>query len=527
MGLPNNYDELPMNWVGNYSAKKALLTPNVNCIFDPDTKTYYNYKQVDDRASRVATFLVDQLGLKKGDRVALISRNRLECIDLFFAIAKIGAILCPLSYRLQKPELQDLLAREQPQAIFVEDMFAALLDPSILPTSQPKLIEFGDSKAAQYEAILATEPRDVAVPLAMNDPFLYVHTGGTTAVPKICIVPHRQMVWNVFETLITIAGSTSSRELLLFPFFHIGGWNVFFCLFMSNSLSITLRQFDPGIILDLIHKKMVNRLGAVEVMLQFLTAHPKFAETDFSGIEMIATAAAPCSEKSLKPFWDRNIPTIQAYGQTEAGPANFIFQPREAGLEHIKANAGKVGTPFFCCDYKIIDRDDHSKILPAGEVGVLCLRSFHNFDGYLNDPARSEKLMDAEGWIYSGDLAVTDNEGLVSIVGRADNMFITGGENVSPEEIENALRTYPGVSASICTGIPDEKWGEVPMAMVALLPGQTATDTELRAHCRERLAGYKVPKFIAVAPAIPLTPMGKLDRNALKRYFMDHPPSIG
>ncbi|MGZ3238230.1 MAG: AMP-binding protein, partial [Burkholderiaceae bacterium] len=479
------------------------------------------YKQIDDRACRVATFLVDQLGLKKGDRLALISRNRQECIDLFFAAAKIGAILCPLSYRLQKVELQDLLAREQPQVIFVEDMFATLPDASILPESHPKLIEFGDTNSAQYDAILATEPRDVKVPLAMNDPFLYVHTGGTTAVPKICIVPHRQMVWNVFEALLASAGSTPSREFVLFPFFHIGGWNVFFCFFMANSLSITLRQFDAGIILDFIHKKMVNRLGAVEVMLQFLSTHPKFAETDFSGIELITTAAAPCSEKTLKPFWDRNVPTIQAYGQTEAGPANFIFRPREDSLDHIKANASKVGTPFLCCDYKIIDRDDHSKILPAGEVGVLCLRSFHNFDGYLSDPARTEKLMDSDGWIYSGDLAVTDSEGLVSIVGRADNMFITGGENVSPEEIENALRSHPAVSASICTGIPDEKWGEVPMAMVVLHPGRTASDEELRAHCKERLAAYKVPKLVAIADTVPLTPMGKLDRNALKRHFID------
>jgi fatty-acyl-CoA synthase len=424
---------------------------------------------------------------------------------------------------LQKLELKDLMAREQPQAIFVEDMFVSLPDSSILPESQPKIIVFGESNCAEYDGILATKPRDVKIPLTLNDPFLYVHTGGTTAVPKICIVPHRQMVWNVFEALLTSAGATPSREFVLFPFFHIGGWNVFFCLFMSNSLSITLRQFDAGIVLDFVNRKMVNRLGAVEVMLQFLSGHPKFAETDFSGIELITTAAAPCSEKTLKPFWDRNIPTIQAYGQTEAGPANFIFQPREASMEHIKANARKVGTPFFCCDYKIIDQSDHSKTVPDGEPGVLCVRSLHNFNGYLNDPARTEKLMDAEGWIFTGDLAVTDSEGLVSIVGRADNMFITGGENVSPEEIEIALRSHPAVAASICAGIPDEKWGEVPMAMVMLNPGQAVTEEELRAHCKERLAAYKVPKRVEIAAAIPMTPMGKLDRNALKRHFMANP----
>jgi fatty-acyl-CoA synthase len=518
MGLPDNYDALPMNWVGDYSGKKALLTPNLTCIFDPYTNTSYTYKDIDDRASRVATYLVDHLGVKKGDRVALVSRNRQECMDLFFAVAKIGAILCPLSYRLQKPELKDLLGKEQPKAIFVEDMFMALLDSSILPSPAPELIEISDTSAI-YETILATTPRDVKVPIAMNDPFLYVHTGGTTAVPKVCIVPHRQMVWNVFEYLMVAAGTSATKELVMFPFFHIGGWNVFFCLFMRNGLSVTMRQFDAGMIIDMVQKKMINRLGVVEVMLQFITEHPKFAETDFSSVEMITTAAAPCSEQSLQPFWKQNIPTAQAYGLTEAGPANFVFQPRELGMDHIKANARKIGTPMFCCDYKLVDPEDRTKTVPVGEPGVLCLRSFHNFDGYLNDPARTEKLIDGEGWVYSGDLAIVDKEGLVSIVGRADNMFITGGENVSPEEIEIALQSHPAVVAAICAGIPDTKWGEIPMAMVALHQGQTASEEELRTHCKSRLAAYKVPKVVEIAAMVPITPMGKLDRNALKRHF--------
>ncbi len=513
-----NYDALPMNWVGDYSGKKALLTPNLEAIFDPHTGSRYTYKQVDERASRVATWLVDRLGIVKGDRIALIARNRMECIDLFFACGKIGAILCPLSYRLQKPELRDLMQREQPKAVFVEDMFAALADESVLPSPQPTVIRFGDDDDA-YDAILATEARDVKVPVAMNDPFLYIHTGGTTAVPKVCIVPHRQMMWNAFEALLMAAGSGHSRELVLFPLFHVGGWNVFFCLFMRNSLAIPLRQFDAGQILDMVDQKVINRLGVVEAMLQMLTAHPKFAQTDFSGIELITTAAAPCSIESLQPYWDRGVPTNQAYGLTEAGPSNFAFLAREPGMEHIKANSRKVGTPFYCCDYKIVAEDDRDKLQPPGKIGVLCLRSYHNFDGYLNDPERTAKALDADGWIYTGDLAVCDDEGLVSVVGRADNMFITGGENVSPEEIENALRSHPAVAAAICAGIPDRKWGEIPVSMVVLSTGKHATEAELRAHCKELLASYKVPKSVAIEDAIPLTPVGKLDRKALKVFF--------
>lgn len=518
MSHPMDYNALPMNWIGDYSGKKALLTPNLESIYDPHDQTYYTYKQVDERAGKVATYLVDKLGIKKGDRVALIGRNRMECIDLFFACGKIGAILCPLSYRLQKPELRDLMQREQPDAIFVEDIFAALAGDDVLPEKKPQVIVFGDNLPA-YAAILATEARDVTVPIAMNDPFLYIHTGGTTAVPKVCIISHRQMVWNVFEYLLMSAGGSRSKELVLFPFFHVGGWNVFFCLFMRNSLAIPLRQFDAGQILELIQNKMLNRLGAVEAMLQLLKAHPKFEETDWSVIELITTAAAPCSDESLQPFWDRNIPTNQAYGLTEAGPSNFAFVPREAGMDHIRANSRKVGTPFFCCDYKIVAEEDHDKLQEPGKIGVLCLRSPHNFDGYLNDPERTKKALDGDGWIYTGDLAVCDENGLVSVVGRADNMFITGGENVSPEEIENALRRHPAVAAAICAGIPDKKWGEVPAAMVVLNAGHSANEADLRAHCKELLAAYKVPKTVAIEAAIPLTPVGKLDRKALKSWF--------
>lgn len=521
-----NYDALPMDWVGDYSGKKAMLTPNLEAIFDPHTGVTYTCKQIDDRANRVATYLVDQLGIAKGDRVALISRNRMECIDLFFACGKIGAILSPLSYRLQKPEIQDLMAREQPKALFVEDVCVALADPAVLPSPAPAVVVFGDGTDA-WNTILATPARDVRVQLALNDPFLYIHTGGTTAVPKVCIISHRQMVWNAFESLLMSAGSARSKELVLFPLFHIGGWNVFFCLFMRNSLAIPLRQFDADQILDMIHSKQITRLGVVEAMLQMLTAHPKFKDTDFSAMELITTAAAPCAAETLQPYWDRGIATNQAYGMTEAGPSNFAFLPREPGIEHIRANARKVGTPFYCCDYKIVAEDDPTRILPPGQVGVLHLRSFHNFDGYLNDPERTAKVLDADGWICTGDLAVCDNEGLVSMVGRADNMFITGGENVSPEEIENALRTHPAVAAAICTGIPDKKWGEVPVSIVVLNPGKQASEAELRSHCKELLAAYKVPRVVAIRDTIPLTPVGKLDRKALKTYFTSQEPVAG
>jgi fatty-acyl-CoA synthase len=203
---------------------------------------------------------------------------------------------------------------------------------------------------------------------------------------------------------------------------------------------------------------------------------------------------------------------------TEAGPSNFAYIPRSDSLEELLTNSASIGTSMFHCDAKIVDPESDAKWKP-GETGVLCLRSPHNFDGYLHDPARTEKVIDQDGWIYTGDLAERDQDGLVFIKGRADNMFISGGENISPEEIEQALMKHPAIAGAICAGIPDPKWGQAPVALVVFHAGGSATEEELKAFCRDYLADYKVPKQIRPVAELPLTGAGKLNRNAVVTYY--------
>jgi fatty-acyl-CoA synthase len=518
MGSIQNYDELPMNWVGDWAGRRAALTPHRPAIYDSFTKQSYTFQDVNDRACRVGAYLADTLGLAKGDIVTLICRNRMEAADIYLACGKLGVILAPLSQRLKKPELDDLMARLQPKAVFHEDQFSDLVSGLSVPASVQSVINIdGDDKTFENVA-LKTTPRDINVPLAMNDICLYVHTGGTTAVPKICIVTHRQMVWNSFDIMATGLISQFKTVLITFPFFHIGGWNTFTPLFHAGITSVLMREFDPGLMLDLIHEGRVENFGAVEAMLQFLIAHPKFAETDFSNVKAIITAAAPCSKSVMQVFLDKGIPISQTYGMTEAGPSNFAYTARTDSLEELLSNSTSIGTSMFHCDAKIVHQETGAEVGP-GEIGVLCMRSPHNFDGYLNDPSRTEKMVDADGWIYSGDLAVRDEDGLVTIKGRADNMFISGGENVSPEEIEQALMTHPAVAGAICAGIPDPKWGQAPVALVVFHAGQSVSEDALKSACGAHLANYKVPKQIKPAAALPLTGAGKLDRNALIAMF--------
>ena len=518
MRLIENYDELPMNWVGDWAGRRAALTPYRTALYDSFTQKDYTFQEMNDRACRVGTYLADGLALRKGDVITLIGRNRIESIDLYLACGKLGIILAPLSHRLKKPELDDLLTRLQPRALFHEQPFAELISTLALPSSMQSVICMDDDQNTFEDVILKTDPRAVNIPLAMNDVSLYVHTGGTTATPKICIVSHRQMVWNSFDILATGLAGAYQKVLITFPFFHIGGWNTFTPLFHAGITSVLMREFNPGLMLELIHEGRVENFGAVEAMLQFLIAHPKFGETDFSRLKAITTAAAPCSKAVMQVFLDKGIPISQTYGMTEAGPSNFAYIPRTHSLDELLANSASIGASMFHCDAKIVDQESGSEVQP-GEMGVLCLRSPHNFDGYLDDPARTETVMNSEGWIYTGDLAAQNQDGLVFIKGRADNMFISGGENISPEEIEQALMKHPAVVGAICAGIPDPKWGQAPVALVIFHAGRCADENELKTFCRDSLADYKVPRHIRPVAELPLTGAGKLNRHAVVAMF--------
>lgn len=519
MGFIPHYDDLPMDWVGDWAGRRAALTPRRTALYDSFTEKSYTFQDLDDRACRVGTYLADVLGLAKGDVVSLICRNRIEAIDLYLACGKLGLILAPLSQRLKKPELDDLLGRLKPRVLVHEDAFAELVSSLTLPGSVQKVLDLDGAQNEFESVVLKTEARAVNVPLALNDTALYVHTGGTTAVPKICVVSHRQMVWNSFDILATGVVGAFKSVLITFPFFHIGGWNTFTPLLHAGVTGVLLREFNPGLILELIHAGRVENFGAVEAMLQFLIAHPKFKDTDFSKVKAITTAAAPCSKAVMRTFLDKGIPISQTYGMTEAGPSNFAYIPRTDSMEELLTYSASIGTSMFHCDAKIVDRESGQEVGP-GEVGVLCMRSPHNFDGYLNDPARTEKVISRDGWVYTGDLAIKDRDGLVCIQGRADNMFITGGENVSPEEIEQALMKHPAVAGAICAGAPDPKWGQAPVALVVFHAGQTVAEDDLKTFCREHLAGYKVPREIRSAAGLPLTGAGKLDRHALVAMFV-------
>lgn len=324
------------------------------------------------RACRVGTYLTDALGLHKGDVLTLICRNRVEAIDLYLACGKLGIILAPLSQRLKKPELDDLMARLQPRVLVHEQPFAELISTLSVPASVQSVINIDDDQNFFENVILKTDPREVNMPLAMNDRCLYVHTGGTTAAPKICIVSYRQMIWNSVDILATGLAGSYQKVLITFPFFHIGGWNTFTPLFHAGITSVLLREFNAGLILDLIHEGRVENFGAVEAMLQFLIAHPKFESTDFSQLKAITTAAAPCSKAVMQTFLDKGIPISQTYGMTEAGPSILLISPAPMLWTSCWRIRRASALPCFIAMPKLLIRNPGAKSRPVNWVFCVC-----------------------------------------------------------------------------------------------------------------------------------------------------------
>lgn len=513
-----SYDQMPMDWVGDWAGRRRVLTPRRCAVMDADTGQSFTFAALDDRANRLGTYLRDALGLVKGDRISVIGRNRIEAIDLYLAAGKLGIVLAPLSFRLSLPELNELLQRIQPKALFYEDSFAELCHSLTRPPCLAYTIRYATEDSPYERELLRTAPREVNIALALDDPFLFIHTSGTTATPKVCIISHRQMVWNSFELVLAAAQGLAGRhELLLFPLFHIGGWNTFTPVFHAGGRVVLVRQFEPGQVLALIEEQEINHLGAVEAMLKLMAEHPGFAATDLSALQGITAAGAPCAEKAMRPFWERGIAVTQAYGLTEAGPSNFMHGQGSSSLETARAHHASIGTAFFHCDYRIVDPQSHRPV-SREQAGVLLLRSPHSFDGYLDQPERTEQALLEGGWVDSGDLAREDEAGYVYVVGRVDNQFVSGGENVSPEEIEQVLVGYSGIAQVAVFGIADGRWGEV--AMAAIVPyGEPPEVAALRAYLREHLAGYKVPAHIVFVERLPLTGAGKVDRNAVRRQY--------
>ena len=498
--------------VTDWLEKRANLTPDRVALIDYSTKTETTFADWNIRANQAANFL-RRLGIRKGDRVAVYASNCVEYVDLFWAAAKIGAILQNLNWRLTVHELTGIIKTGEPKLlVYSNDWLEQVeeLRPSLGTVEH--IVAFSEPRTGEHDfAERETEPAtlDDRPDLSLDDPWGIYYTGGTTGLPKGAILTHGNVTWNSVNTITSWGLTASHKAALQLPFFHIGGPNIFMApLVHVGGTTILCRGFDPDETFDLVEHSGITHYVGVPTMFQMLQDHSRWDSVDFTRLELVISGGAPCPLPIMEKFWDRCVDFKMGYGLTEASGNNFWLP-----AELVRKKIGSVGFPIFHIDMKTV-RDDGSSC-DDGEEGELLIRGPHVFAGYWRNPeATAETVRD--GWLHTGDIAVRDTDGCYSILGRSKEMFISGGENVYPAEVESVLLAHPQVLDAAVVSVPDDTWGEVGRAFV--VAGHGYDEAELRAFLGERLARYKQPRTIVVIDELPLTAIGKIDKKVLEAW---------
>ncbi|PKL83371.1 MAG: AMP-dependent synthetase, partial [Ignavibacteriae bacterium HGW-Ignavibacteriae-3] len=459
-----------------------------------------------NRANSFANFLSDELKIKKGDRIAVYSKNRAEYVLLFSACVKTGAILVPLNFRLTPRELDILLLDADPTLFIYESEYQKEVEKletlSKIPIKKEivEITPFLTQPTANHNVFLTGHDQE--------DTVMILYTAGTTGLSKGAIINHGMLFWNSINTALRLDLTTGDHTQSFAPFFHTGGWNVLFTPFLHHGASHTLlTKFDAELILQLMEKERATILFGVPTMLQMMADSPLFKKVDLSSVRYAIVGGAPMPIPLINTWHEKGVYIRQGYGLTEVGPNVFSLHQDDAIRKK-----GSIGFPNFYFDVKIVD--DNGNELGANEVGELWLKSPAVTPGYWRKPEETAKAV-TDGWFHTGDMVAKDEEGYFFVVDRKKNMFISGGENVYPAEIERFLLTHTAIKEVAVIGVHDEKWGEVGIAFIVLKEEQGISPAEFAEFCKGKLAKYKTPKYFNVVQEIPKNEAGKIDRKKL------------
>ncbi len=499
--------------IHDWLARRASLSPDRVALIDAARgERPVSFREWNAAAERTARLLHDSLGVRRGDRVAVLALNCVEYLELLFACAKLGAILQPLNWRLSPQELIGLLADAEPVAFVYGPDFLPQVEalrrhaPSVrhfVPLVDSPARPPADVPFSARDAL----PESVLPPLELEpeDPWVLCYTGGSTGLPKAAILTHGSITANAANTVVSWGLTSEDVALLNAPLFHTGGLNVFTTpLVYVGGASVVCRGFDVPQVFDLIHRRVVSLVFGVPTMFIEMQRHPRFDSVDFSRLKLLISGGAPCPAPVFERFFARGVDFKTGYGLTEAGPNNFWLPPAD-----VRRKPGAVGVPLFHVEMRLDGE---------GDSGELLLRGPHLCAGYWRRPEETAQAF-AGGWLHTGDLAQRDAEGCYRIVGRVKDLIISGGENIYPSEVESVLAGHPDVAEVAVIGVADPKWGEVPRALVVSRPDAAPSADALLAYCQGRLARYKTPRSFHFVDALPRTAAGKVDRRELAARF--------
>lgn len=500
-------------------SKRAHLTPDRIALVDLETGRRFTYAALNARANRLANFMRDNLGVKRGDRVSILAQNSIVYLDLFYGLPKIGAIFAPFNWRLTANELTYMINDLEPKVLICEPDFVPTLEEMRSDINVEHYISLrgaeieGTGDYDEIQSFPASEPE--RPPLDSESPYCVLYTSGTTGFPKGAIIPHRQILCNCINTVVSWGLTEKDISPVYTPLFHAGGLFAFLTpiLYVGGRI-ILARNFDPAESLKWILEEECTVILGIPTLFRAWMNSDYFEKADFSRVHFFISGGAPCPEKLMTAWRERkNIIFRQGYGLTEVG-ANCFSMTDEDSVP----KSGSVGKPIFHSKMRIVNPETGEEV-PVGEAGELLIWGPHVCSGYWRNPEATAKVID-EGWFHTGDMVHKDEDGFYYIDGRYKDMIKSGGENIYAAEVEAVYKKHPAVKDAALVGMPDEKWGEVGLMIIVLEKEGLATEAKLKTFARESLAKFKIPKKVIFADDLPYSAYGKVEKEKLREEYL-------
>ncbi len=504
------------NNVGLLLTKRAHLSPDVEAWVDVATSRRFTYTEMNARSNRAANAL-KKLGVKKGDRIALLMMNSIEFMELFFAIGKIGAVGVPLNWRLVADELCFILKDSGAKTLIYGDDFGEVVDEihgrGRKGTKLKNYLCLGNAAkyASDYDEVTGDASSDEPpIGAKDGDDMFIMYTSGTTGLPKGVVHTHETVIWGNLTAVTTADIRYKDRYLTMLPLFHVGALNPMTSCVHCGGTAVVMRAFDPQECWRVIEREKITTMLAVPAMLNFMQQVPEKDTVDFSSLRWCMSGAAPVPVNLIEVYSKMGIEIHQVYGLTETCGPSCLISPDDAIVK-----AGSTGKAFFHTSVRVVD--EKGKNVPRGEIGEVIVKGRHIMKEYWNRPEATKEAI-RNGWLYTGDLAIMDEEGFVYIQDRKKDMIISGGENIYPAEIENVILGHPKVKDVAVIGQPSKKWGETPLAIV-VKGDDSLTEAEVLEWCHGKLARFKQPQAVEFVDEIPRNPTGKILKRILREQF--------
>ena len=500
--------DVVVDWIAHH----AKTTPRKTATIDLASGRRQSYANMHDRVGRIATFL-REAGVGKGDRVGLIALNSTDILDIIFATWRVGAVHLALNFRLTSAELAFIVGDAAPRIMFVDQAFAALKDALAPQNPDLRWVELdGVGGQTEFEAIIAgSRPVQTMVDLQPHDRAMLMYSSGTTGRPKGVVVTHSMVMAAVINEAINFEVDRNTVSYAVMPLFHIGammGFSVPAMFF--GATAVVERTFEPGAMIEAITTTDygVTHFLALPAIYNAMRMHPACEKADFSRIVIAAGGAEPMPEPMLRWWYEHGVPIVEVYGMTETtGLACCLLR------EDVPHRIGSAGKPALFTEMKVM-KSDTEEAAP-GEQGEIWMRGANVTPEYWRRPeANAEAFVD--GWLKSGDIGTMDEEGYVTIEDRIKDMYISGGENVYPAEVESVLYMLPEVAEAAVIGVPDARWGETGCAVIVLKPGENLDLETVRHHCKGHLASYKHPTRLEIRSELPRNATGKILKFVLR-----------